>query len=146
MFQTLINKIKSILQANTLISIVYDFEVGELRGDPAAVVIPSSNESDYNTMEENIRIYAFTIRLFVKRNAPREPEDADRIMRELVGSVIDDFDKDYTLTGLVSPTGYTFINLFAVPSGWGYSGERDEYRVAEINLRCRVSVDLNQIS
>ena len=146
MFETLIQKITAILRANTLISIVYNFEASTFTGDPVAVVIPSSNESDYNTLEENIRIYAFTIRLFVKRTEPRKPEDSDRIMRELVSSVIDDFDKDYTFTGLSVPTGYTFINTFAMPSAWGYSGDReDEFRVSEIDIRCRVSVDLNSI-
>jgi len=146
MFEVLIKKIISILEANTKLSIVYNYEVGEMKGDPAVIVVPSSNESDYNTSQENIRIYAFNIKVFVKRNLPRKPEDGDRIMREIVSSIIDDFDKDYYFqSGIVCPTGYTFINVFAMPSSWGYSGETDEYRVAEINLKCRVSVDLLHI-
>lgn len=158
MFEVLINKLRDILKANTKISIVYNFEASEFKGDPAAVITPSANESDYNTTQENIRVYAFSIRLFVKRNQPRVPEDADRILRDLVSSVIDDFDKYYTLSAtgtdgsttpegaIVCPAGYTFINIFATPSSWGYSGREDEYRVAEILLRCRVSVDLRSIS
>jgi hypothetical protein len=121
------------------------------------VIVPSSNESEYNTTQENIRIYAFTIRIFVNRNQ-RTKQKADELMRDLVTSVIDDFDKYYALiaTGtdgsltpggaIVNPSGYTFINIFAMPSAWGYSGEVDEYRVAEIAVRCRVSVDLSNIS
>lgn len=146
MIEILIQKITSILRANSLISIVYNFEEGVFTGDPVAVVTPSSHESDYNTTEENVRIYAFVIRLFVRRSKPRTPEDSDRILRELVSSVIDDFDKDYTFTGIDVPTGYTFINTFAMPSIWGYSGREDEYRVAEVTVRCRVSVDLSHIS
>ena len=145
MWEVLMGKITSILRANSLISIVYDHEADELTGDPAAIVVPSENESDYNTTDENVRIYAFNIRLYVKRSQPRVPEDADRMLRELVNSVLDDFDTDYTFTGLSVPTGYTFINTFAVPSVWGYSGREDEMRSAEINVRCRVSVDLSNI-
>ena len=83
--------------------------------------------------------------LFVKRTQPRTEDTAEGVMRDLVSSIIDDFDKDYILSGLEVPTGYTFINLFASPSAWGYGGGEDQYRVCEINLRCRVSIDLNQI-
>lgn len=146
MIEILIGKITQILRNNSLISVVYNYEAEQFSGDPAVSVTPSSNVSDYNTTEENIRVYAFNIKLFVKRNAPRKPEDADKIMRELVSSVIDDFDKDYTFTGLSVPTGYTFINTFAMPSAWGYAGREDEYRAATIDVKCRVSVDLNNIS
>jgi len=146
MFEVLIKKIHSILIANTLISVAYTFEASEFSGDPAVVITPSSNESDYNTTQENMRIYAFVIRVFVRRTLSRKPEDADRIMREVVSSVLDDFDKDYTFSGLSVPTGYTFINTFATPSVWGYSGREDCYRVSEISIQCRVSVDLSSIS
>ena len=146
MFEVLLNKITSILRANTLLSIVYNHEADNLKGDPAVIVVPSSNESDYDTTEENIRIYAFTIRVFIRRTGIREPDEADRIMREVISSIIDDFDKDYTFTGLSNPTGYTFINTFANPSSWGYSGREDEFRGSDINLRCRVSVALTAIS
>ena len=132
-----------------MIKDVYNYEVEEFDGDPSCTVTPSENDSDYNTTEENVRIYAFNVRLFVNRTikpAGEDPKpDADRILRNLVDSVLDDFDKDYTLTGIVNPTGYTFINLFALPSTWGYSGREDNFRVAEILIRCRVSVDLSAL-
>jgi len=150
MWEELINKIKTILEANTLIKEVYIYECEKFNGSPACSVTPSENASDYNTNEENIRLYSFHIRLFVNRSvapAGSKPDfNADKVMRKLVDSVLDDFDKNYTLSGITNPTGYTFINLFAVPSGWGYAGREDEYRAAEINLKCRVSVDLNAIS
>lgn len=145
MFETLISKIVDILEANTLVQEVFNYEVEKFEGDPAVTVTPSANESDYNTTEENVRIYAFTVRVFVDRTV-RAKVEADRIMRSIVSSILDDFDKDYTLSGMTSPTGYTFINVFAVPSTWGYINRESEYRVAEINLRCRVSVDIGAIS
>jgi len=150
MWTILLEKLVSILEANALIKEVFNYEVEEFNGDPACTIIPSENESDYNTTEENLRIYVFSIKLYVNRTitvAGRDVKsDADRKLRNLVDSVLDDFDKDYTLSGIVNPTGYTFINLFALPSAWGYSGREDNFRAAEILIRCRVSVDLSNIS
>ena len=149
MWTTLIDKIQEILNANTLIQEVFSYEVEEFKGDPACTITPSTNESDYNTTCENIRIYAFNVNLFVNRTiAPtgKDPKsDADRKLRTLVDSVLDDFDKNYTLTGITNPTGYTFINLFALPSIFGYAGREDTFRVGSVNIKCRVSVDLNNI-
>ena len=157
MFKIILDKIWDILNANTLIQEVYKYETSEFRGGPAATIVPSANESDYNTTEENVRIYAFTVRLFVNRDV-RVKEKADEVLMTLVNSVLDDFDKYYSLSALgtdgsaipggaiVNATGYTFINIFAVPSVWGYVGREDEFRIAEIDVRCRVSVDLSSIS
>lgn len=143
-------KLKSILDDNALLQEVFPYEIEKFEGDPACTITPSENESDYNTTEENVRIYAFNVRLFVNRTvAPAGKDvksDADRKLRNLVDSVLDDFDKNYTLTGISNPTGYTFINLFAVPSAFGYSGREDNFRAAEILIKCRVSVDLSNIS
>ena len=150
MFTTLLNKIISILEANELIQETYGYEAEQFSGDPVAVVVPSNNESDYNSNQENHRIYAYSIKLFVARSSEgvdRKPTDADRILRNLVDSVLDDFDKDYTFSGLTVPTAYCMINVFAVPSQWGYAGGReDEYRVAEVTIKCKVAVDVTNIS
>ena len=157
MFKIILNKIWDILNANALLQEVYKYETAEFRGGPAATIVPSANEGDYNTTEENVRIYAFTVRLFVNRDI-RTKDKADDVLMTLVSSVIDDFDKYYSLTALgtdgsaipggaiENATGYTFINIFAVPSVWGYVGREDEFRIAEIDVKCRVSVSLSSIS
>ncbi len=124
---------------------VYNYEVESFKGSPSATITPSDNVEDFITNETNVRIYAYNVRLYVNRSSFTKVE-ADRIMRNVVDSVLDTFDKNYTLPNVDEPTGYTFINLFAVPSVWGYSGAEDEYRAAEISVRCRVSVTLNDIS
>ena len=145
MFKVLKDKIVSILEANDLLQEVWDYEVEKFEGDPACTVTPSGNEGDYNTNEENIRLYSFNLRLFVNRDT-RKKKKADEVLTELVDSIIDDFDKDYTFSGIENPVGYTFINSFVMPSKWGYAGREDEYRVSELLLKCRVSVDLTAIS
>lgn len=147
MFTTLLDKIVSILEANTLIQEVFNFEKQQFDGDPSAIVSPSGNESDFISTNSNERIYAFNLKLFVSRSAREKTgKDADRVLRDLVDSVVDDIDKDFRFAGLVVPTGYCMINVFATPSVWGYTGAEDEYRVAEIIVRCRVNVDVTLIS
>lgn len=145
MWQKLSDKIKSILQANTLIQEVYDYEHERFNGDPAVTLTPSSNESDYSTTTENERVYAFKILIFVDRTA-RGDTDSERIMRALVDSVLDDLDKNYTLSGIVANTGYTMLYTEAMPSMWGYVERENIYRVAEITVRCHLDVDVTQIS
>jgi len=149
MWEALIDKLKSILDGIDTIAEVYDYEINKFKGDPGCTITPSENSNDYVTSCENVRIYAFNIRVFISRSITDgksvADEYADRRMRALVDLIINAYDKDYTLTGMVVPTGYTFINLFAVPSLWGYSGRDDEYRSCEISIKCRVSVDINNI-
>lgn len=152
MFANLKRKIKAILGGNALLQQVYDYEPTEFGGDPVAVVFPSANESDYRTNTQNRRVYAFTIQLWVKRTAPRTDQNAEDTLTDLVDSVIDNFDRYYTLgTGspgaaLVLPVGYTMIMLQALPSNWFYAQRETLYRVAEINLKCQVDVDVTAIS
>lgn len=145
MITILINKITDILKANDLIQEVYAYEVEEFKGDPVAVVVPSGNESDYSTLSSNKRIYSFSVKLYLTRTS-RPKEQADAALRDLVSSVLDAFDRDYTFAGLVTPQGYTMINVAALPSAWGYSGREDEFRVAEIVIKCRVDVDVTNLA
>lgn len=152
MWKNLKDKIIALLQANTLIQEVYDFEVAEFGGDPVVTVIPSANEGDYHTTSENRRVYAFSVQLLVKRTDPRSDQEAERVLTDLVDSVIDDFDKYYTLgtgspgSALVLPTGYTMIRTHAMPSVWFYSNRETLYRGAEIIIKCELDVDVNLIS
>lgn len=145
MWQNLSDKIKAILTANTLIQEVFAYEVGTFMGDPVVTLTPSNNESDYSTTTENERVYAFTAMVFVDRTT-RGDEAAERILRQLCDSIVDDFDKNYTLTGVTLATGYTMLYVEAVPSRWGYVERENVYRVAEITIKCHMNVDVTLIS
>ena len=144
MFSILINKITSLLTANGLLADVYNYEVEQFKGDPTAVVTPSGNESDYSTLSSNKRVYAFNIKVFLTRTN-RTKDQTDVALRQLVDTILDDFDADYTFAGLSVPQGYTMVNVWAMPSQWGYAGREDEYRVAEIVVKCRVDVDITNV-
>jgi hypothetical protein len=146
MFEEILDKLKQILQNNSLIAHVQDFEDIVADSDPFVTIVPNGNTSAYETTQENVRVYAFKVMIFVSRT-DREKGDADRVLRGLVDSIIDDFDEDYTLENIGVPTkqGYTFLQVFATPSAWGYALPEDEYRVATIDLTTLVSVNLNNI-
>jgi hypothetical protein len=153
MWENLRKKIKDILTANTRISAVYDYEADNFSVDPVAVVVASSNDSDYRTTTANRRVYAFSIQLWVKREGQyRDDKTAEDVLTDLVDSVIDDFDRYYTLgtgspgSALVLPTGYTMIKVEALPSEWFYGTREALYRAATINIRCHMDVDVTLIS
>jgi hypothetical protein len=145
----ILQKLTQILKNNTLLADVYNYERIQTDSDPFAIIVPSGNEGDYQTTEENVRVYAYRLILFVSRNKLiRTEQKADEVLAELEESVMDDIDKDYAFEtiGIPQKTGYTFLQIFATPSAWGYAMPEDEYRVATLNIRALVSVSLNQIS
>lgn len=152
MWLNLRDKIKAMLEANDLIQRVFEYETAEFNDDPVATIVASSNESDYRTTVANRRVYAFTVRLWVKRGGVRSEQQAENVLYELVDSVLDDFDRYYTL-GTGSPgnalqlkTGYTMIKVEALPSAWFYTNRETLYRGAEISVRCVMDVDVTNIS
>ena len=146
MINKLITKLKTILEANTLIQAVYPFERADSEATPFVTITPSANENDYKSTTENRRTYAFLIRLFVERGGQSLVENCESTMRELVDSVLNNLDSNYLLDGLETQSGYTFLWMSAAPSTWGYVGREMEYRVAEITVLCHFDVDVNIIS
>jgi len=145
MWQELSDKVKETLEANSLLQEVYDWEVDDFEGGPVVTITPSANESDYASTTENRRVYALILRLYVDRTV-RKDQDCERITRQICDSILDDFDKDYTLSGIALPTGYTMLYLEAAPSVWGYLDRENVYRVATIVLRAHFHVDVTLIS
>lgn len=146
MWQKILERLASTINATERFAQVEMYEIEQFSGSPVAVITPSSNENDYYSNSENVRIYAFKIDIYVNRSTSptgtKVEVEADRIMRNLLDDVMDSCDRDYLMEGLEQPAGYTFINMFALPSAWGYSGRDDEYRVATINVKCRVIIDI----
>jgi len=116
-------------------------------GYPSAYVIPSDNTADYETNRENIRTYAFLIRMFHETKASGVQE-AIEALEGLTDDILDLFDKedlknsDSRTIGVSLPAGYTFINIFANPSSWGELTD-DGLVFTQINVRVRVSIDIS---
>jgi hypothetical protein len=152
MWKHLSDKIKAMVVANGQVQEVYDYEVAQFGGDPAATLTPSADRADYRTTSANRRVYAFSLMLWVKRGEPRDDKEAEDVLKDLVDSITRTFDKYYTLgsgspgSALVLEAGYTMIRTEAVPGEWFYSNREALYRGAEITIRCHVDVDVNLIA
>lgn len=113
---------------------------------PSAHVVPSDNDSDYETTAENVRQYAWTVRVFYEtKNGGIE--NAYTALEQVVDAVVDLFDQEDLKTGnnrtvgVGLPANYTYLNIFAVPSRWAEVPEV-ELLMAEIIIRVRISVDV----
>lgn len=118
----------------------------KFNGYPAAHVVPSENSGDYETTRENIRTYAFIIRIFYETKQT-SIENALVALEGVVDSVIDLFDQEdmknssTRTVGVNLPSKYTYINMFATPNKWGIlSG--DQLIMAEVLVKVRISVDI----
>lgn len=115
-------------------------------GYPAATVTPSDQESDYQTTTENVRTYAFIIRIFYETKNTGIA-DALNALEDIVDSVLDAFDQEdlksasARVVGINLPSGYTFLNIWATPSVWGEIPDQ-ELIMAELKVRIRLSIDI----
>lgn len=150
MIELLKNKIVQMVTSITKIAEVYNFESSVFRGDPTATITCSGNTGDYRTTSENIRTYAYTIRLWVEQNK-RTDQQAEAVLADLQDDVLNMFDKYYTLgagspgTPLLPPTGYTMIRVQATPAAWFWVDRGGAYRMAEVTVRCEIDVDVTLI-
>ena len=115
-------------------------------GFPSAYVIPSNNEADYETTDENQRIYAFLVRCFVETEG-RDMGDAMEAMEDLADTVLDVLDqedmKGASRTVAVSlPARYTYLQILAHPSDWAELTD-PSLLMAEITVRVKISVDIS---
>lgn len=145
MFDKISKALMALFESNVGIETRYPYEATEIKGFPALTLTPSANENEYSTTTENRRVYAFVLRLYVERSSS-EPEVAEQTMRQLVDSVLDTIDRNYTLSGLQTQTGYTFLLMNAAPSVWGYAGRENDMRVAEIKIQLHFDIDTTQIT
>lgn len=115
-------------------------------GFPAVHIVPSDNESDYETTGENERTYAWIIRVF-HETKNTSIEEAYTTLEEVVDEIIDLFDQEdqkdgqTRLVGVNLPERYTFLNIYATPNRWG-SLDEEALVMAEITIRVKISVDI----
>jgi len=138
-FSTLRTQIQSKLESITNIQQVKNYPTVPTEF-PGATITPSDTDSDYETTEENKRIYTFVVRLFYPAKEPTM-STAISALEGLIDEVVDEFDKDETMTGISMPAKYTLIQLMPTPSVWDYSNIPDGYLTADIGIKAIVSFD-----
>jgi len=145
-FNTLRPQIVTLIDSISGIHEVVGYPKLKFAGYPAAYITPSDNSNDYETTQENIRTYAFLLRIFYETKNTGVSNALDKL-ENIVDTVIDTLDQedlkgasDRTI-GVSLPSGYTFLNILAHPSSWGeIVGEELIY--AEIKVQVRISIDI----
>lgn len=147
MWELLRPQIRTLLQTLSTFSVVEDAPTLDFSGYPAAYVIPSTNSADYETNKENIRTYAFIVRIFYETKNTGVGASLSAL-EKMVDSVIDLFDREDMKTvanrvvAVNLPADYTFINIWATPANWSEIPEK-QLIMAEISVRVRMSIDIS---
>lgn len=142
-FKALDTVIKNKLSAITKIVDVKSDPISDFSGYPAAYVIPSDNESDFETNVENQRRYAFIVRIFYQvGEGDTARADAYNAMKDLIDDVLNNFETDELLSAVILPTNYTMLGIATVPSLWLYL-EEERLLMAELKITARISVDVS---
>ncbi len=145
-FEVLNPQIGTLLSTLSTIHEVSNSPKVKFKGYPAAHVVPSDNESDYETTTENVRTYAFTIRVFYETKVKGVP-GAYSALFKIVDSILDLFDQedqkgsDSRTVGMNLPTRYTYLNIWSMPTAWG-EVQGEELVMAQLSVRVRISVDI----
>ncbi len=145
-FQVLRPQIGTLLETLDTIQEVSNSPKIKFTGYPAAHVVNSDNESDYESTTENVRTYAFMVRVFYETKVTGVGDSLEAL-EKIVDSVLDLFDQEdqkgvsTRTVGVDLPARYTFLNIWATPSAFG-EVEGEELIMAQLAIRVRISVDI----
>ena len=142
-FRTLLISLTS--GGNTILHEVISTPELKFNGYPAAYIVPSDLESEYETTIENERVYAFIIRIFHETKKTGIATAID-VLEDVVDAVIDALDQEdkkgasTRTVGVSLPANYVYLGINATPGIWAeLPGE--QLVMAEIKVRVKVSYD-----
>ena len=138
-------EIRTLLESETLLQEVKGFPTLKFTGYPGAYVVPSTNESDYETTTENERVYAFLVRVFYETK-DGGIENALIALEGAVDSIMDAVDEDSykgadRVIGVDLPAKYTYLHTYAINGEWG-TIEEESLVFTELTIRVHLSVDI----
>ena len=139
-YQTIRDKIRDKLLTITAIQEVARYPKREFSGYPAVVLVPAEGDSDWETNNEDQRVYAFDLQIFYETKGIGNDEALDRLYN-VVDEILDNFAEDKVLDGISLPTKITMITANPVSAGWESLGD-DELLMAKISIKVLVSVDI----
>ena len=124
---------------------VEEYPTTNFAGIPAATVIPSDNISDYATITQNLRTYAFFVDLFYPIQGENMSASAAFVMmRQLVDLVLYAFDNSNNLNGSNQyPDSLSTVcdMIRPVPSSWAMvQSDVGDLLTARITLQCAKTV------
>lgn len=121
----------------------------EFSGYPSLFISPSGNESDFQSTQDNMRVYDFKVFIFQEFSVTPLGTaydilltDVDLVINKIEEQESPDSDREMA-TGLA---GYeTLAAVLAVP-GRFIPDEVEKLLAAEITVRCKVLVDFTQLT
>ncbi len=118
-----------------LVDVFQENRIG-FSGYPSVTFEPSDMSSDFESNTQNLRKYVFTI--YIHQEIENVSNDAAiGILCGVIDTLVQDFEEDFTLGGVVSYCS-------PVPVNWGvYEEAAGKVKYAEIKLECYVSTDIN---
>jgi predicted methyltransferase MtxX (methanogen marker protein 4) len=135
MYTILSAYIKKLLLTDSNIAYAYEYEKSDLEGYPSAIIVPSGFDVEEVDTANNFRNFKFDVRIYQEIDqSGRGPSDGERVMRELMDSVLLKFDQDITLGG-------NCLENKPVPGRWGWIDRENNIRVAEISVECLVAIN-----
>lgn len=149
-FRTLRDNLQSIISDIDGFQEVKKRPTLKFNGFPAAFIVPSGNESDFLTTNENQRIYVLKVWIFQEYDQTTADTAYDELM-DRVEDVLNAVDLQENpevstrtmATGLGS--GVTLVAVMATP-GQMVPDEEVKLLAAEITVRCKVTIDLTIIT
>ena len=149
-FEKLYNNLKDLLDEVTEIQDRHMSPTFQFNGFPGAFIVPSGNESDFLTTNDNQRVYAFKIWIFTEYDQTNK-ETAYTSLVSAVDAVIDKIDKqenpDQDSRSMANElgAGVTLLAVLATPSRFALD-EETKLLGAEVSVRCKTTVDLTLLT
>lgn len=129
MYSTLINKIKTTLEAVTEIKEVFPYPIGEskLTQYPSAIFYPVGVDNEFHTNEENFKQYNFSCYLVTTTKGITKELLFTRTLPNLLDAVMEQFDQDWSVDS--SNRIWQRVSF----GNWGMTEEGNE-AVIELNI------------
>jgi len=149
-FEQLYNNLKLLLDEVTEIQEKHMQPTFEFNGFPGAFIVPSGNESDFLTTNDNQRIYAFKIWIFTEYDVTNKKTSyaslvsaVDAVINKIDAEENPDTDDRNMATGMGA--GVTLLAVLATPSRFALD-EETKLLGAEVSVRCKTTVDLTLLT
>jgi len=137
-YQNIRDKLEAKLNAVSDINEVYDYPKMDFGGYPAAVIIPTEGESDWETNKDDQRAYVFDVLIYYEMNQATPNTALDRLM-DVCDDVLDSFASDKQLSGISLPANKTIITVDPVFAGYETVPDK-ELLVARIKVKVIISI------
>jgi hypothetical protein len=148
-YRTLRDNLKTIIEGTGSFSEVTKRPTLKFSGFPAAFIVPSGNENDFQSTNENQRIYAVKVWIFQEYDQTSANTAYEELM-DRVDDVIDAIDRqedpDQASRSMADnlPSKATLMAVMAAP-GQFVPDEEEKLLAAQITVKCKVLIDLTQL-